>query len=274
MAMTHSITILSLTICGFTWGACGISNTHEEIDLIISGKAEQQPIKHVLVDFSQEMQTIPDGWEIKEWAGRTPEPELISDEGTQALRLISEQNSYALNRDLDIDPTTMPYLSWDWKVTALPIKGDFRYSQSDDQAAQLIFAFSDTNVLSYVWDSNPENLGKIGDVPFGYWTKKALGINEAKVIVVAAGDINLATWITEQRNLVEDYETAFEQALPEGVVLKKMLIQINSQHTKSSAESYWGSVVLSDAPLANTPVDYSDVDYSDRDKVVGAPALH
>jgi hypothetical protein len=54
---------------------------------------------------------------------------------------------------VDVDPAQMPYLTWSWKVAQLPGGGDFRKASTDDQAAQLLVAFTDRRVISYIWDT-------------------------------------------------------------------------------------------------------------------------
>ena len=65
----------------------------------------------------------------------------------------SVKASFALERSVDVDLAQMPYLTWNWKVTQLPPAGDFRRASTDDQAAQVLVAFGDRRILSYIWDS-------------------------------------------------------------------------------------------------------------------------
>src|SRR6267378_4125219 len=60
----------------------------------------------------------------------------------------------ALERGVDVDVTQFPLLSWTWKVSELPTGGDFRRTATDDQAAQVLVAFSDRRILTYIWDSS------------------------------------------------------------------------------------------------------------------------
>jgi len=59
------------------------------------------------------------------------------------------------------------------------------------------------------------------------------------VIVVRSGEGERGNWITETRNVAEDYRRLFG-ADPDKV--QGVMIQINSQHTESRAESYWKSI--------------------------------
>ncbi len=62
-----------------------------------------------------------------------------------------------------------------------------------------------------------------------------------KTVVVRSGTADTGKWFTEVRNVYDDYKKMFgdEPAEVAGVRL-----QINSQHTETSAESYFANVVF------------------------------
>jgi hypothetical protein len=62
-----------------------------------------------------------------------------------------------------------------------------------------------------------------------------------KVVVVRSGPAELGRWIAETRNVYEDFKKFFGDEPPP---VKGMRLQINSQHTRTSAESYFGDVVF------------------------------
>ena len=74
----------------------------------------------------------------------------------QASLLVTEENPYLASG--------VAVSRLDWKVTELPKQGDFRRSGADDQAAQLIIAFSSSRFLSYIWDSTAPK-GMIASAP-------------------------------------------------------------------------------------------------------------
>ena len=190
----------------------------------------------VLVDFSTARETVPQGWELSVKSGAA-HLQLVQDNGTQALQMRSEQASFALQKKVDIALQESPFLVWQWKVTELPRGGDFRRSGTDDQAAQLIVAFSSSRFLSYIWDSTaPKGLVAAAPAPL---------FKKIYAIVVQSGSQDLGAWITERRNLIDDYKQAFGEE-PEAI--EGVRIQINSQHTKSRAEAYWQSIAVTAKP--------------------------
>jgi hypothetical protein len=190
----------------------------------------------VLVDFSTTQKTVPEGWELSVNKGE-PHLQLVQDEGKQALRMRSDKASFSLQKKIQISLQASPFLVWDWKVTELPKGGDFRRSGSDDQAAQLIIAFSSSRFLSYIWDSTAPK-GTIAEA-------SAPVLKKIFAVVMQSGTQGLGTWITERRNLIDDYKQAYGEA-PE--VIEGVRIQINSQHTQSRAESYWHSIAVTAKP--------------------------
>ena len=63
--------------------------------------------------------------------------------------------------------TNIPLLAWNWKVSELPAGGDFRHPLTDDQAAQVLVAFTDHRILTYIWDTSaPQGDLAIAPAPF------------------------------------------------------------------------------------------------------------
>ncbi|MGH7372308.1 MAG: DUF3047 domain-containing protein, partial [Candidatus Methylomirabilales bacterium] len=70
-------------------------------------------------------------------------------------------------------------------------------------------------------------------------------LRSIKAVVVRSGEANKGTWITETRNVLEDHKRLFGDDAEKVIGVR---IQINSQYTKSQAESYWRSVTFKAAP--------------------------
>ena len=188
----------------------------------------------VVADFSAGVNKdgVPQGWQLKEKAGNA-DFAVVRDGLITALRLRSQDTSFALQRAVDVNPQSYPLISWKWKVTKLPEGGDCRNSKTDDQAAQLFLAFSNANVISYIWDTTAPQ-GLVEDTwSFPFVTVKA--------IVVRSGHLETGKWVTETRNAYEDYRELFGHEPPEVAGIR---IQINSQHTETSGESFFADVIF------------------------------
>ena len=186
----------------------------------------------IIADFSAGLDArgIPSGWQLKEKAGKA-DLAVVKEGKLHALHLRSADSSFSLQKTVDVDIRRYPVLSWKWKVTELPPKGDFRKSNTDDQAAQLFVAFSWNKAIVYIWDTTAPQ-GFVGEAA-------APMMMTIKAIVVRSGAADTGKWITETRNVFEDYRQLFGQEPPP---VGGIRIQINSQHTNSTAESYFAEV--------------------------------
>jgi hypothetical protein len=178
---------------------------------------------------------LPADWSIKVKDGR-PDVSVCRDEAGACVRLKSVRASFSLERSVEVDPLQLPLLSWRWKVTQLPPGGDFRRSSSDDQAAQVLVAFADRRVLTYIWDSTaPKGIEQsASSIPLVHVFAK----------VCQSGPTYADRWIEEKHNVAADYERAFGRPAPR---VKGLRLQINSQHTGSIAESFFGEVAFRSA---------------------------
>jgi len=194
----------------------------------------------VVGDFSSgcDARGIPNGWELKERAGRA-DLQVLKDGEQRALQMRCTNSSFSVQRSIKADLKETPYLTWKWKVNRLPDGGDFRHNKTDDQAAQLFVAFSRTRAIVYIWDTSaPEGL--MADAP-------SPPFMSIKVVVVRSSKNRLGEWITETRNVHQDYKKLFGEA-DKAPVASGVRLQINTQHTQTSAECLFAEVAFQGAP--------------------------
>jgi len=180
---------------------------------------------------------LPSDWQVKVNHGK-PQISVCADHDGSCLHMRSEKASFALEHPVDVDPAQMPYLTWHWKVTRLPEGGDFRHADTDDQAAQVLVAFDDRRILSYIWDTS---------APQGSEQRSSfIPLLHVFAVVCQSGAANANRWIPEIRNVAADYEHAYGKPAPR---VKGLRLQINSQHTGTIAESYFGQVAFRSTPM-------------------------
>ncbi|HEY3064379.1 MAG TPA: DUF3047 domain-containing protein [Methylomirabilota bacterium] len=179
---------------------------------------------------------VPPGWLLKEFAGQAT-IETVRD-GRLAVRLATERSSFALYRDVIVDPDELPLLSWWWKATRLPAGGDVRHRASDDQAVQLYVIFprwpaplSSSDVIGYVWDTTAPAGTRLISTRAG----------NVRVIVLESGRGGLGTWQRQTRNLVDDYVALFGRRPPR---VGKIAFMIDSDDTGTEAEALIGEVTF------------------------------
>jgi hypothetical protein len=157
----------------------------------------------------------------------------VCQQSASCLHLRSVKSSFALEHSLNVDPAQLPYLTWQWRVAQLPAGGDFRSASTDDQAAQVLVAFADKRILTYIWDSTAPKgtMQSASNIPLVH----------IFAVVCQSGAAAIDHWIAESRDLAADYARAFGKTAPRVVGLR---LQINSQHTGTTAESYFGEVAF------------------------------
>lgn len=69
--------------------------------------------------------------------------------------------------------------------------------------------------------------------------------DQVHMIVVESGPAKLNAWITEERNVYEDYKRAFGEEPP---MISGVAIMTDTDDTGESAEAYYGDIVFKKRP--------------------------
>lgn len=188
---------------------------------------------------------LPLAWDLKRFAGRA-QFELVREEGRAVFRLASEASSFALHRDVAVDLEQFPILTWWWKVTRLPARGDLRARETDDQAAQVYLVFprspsprTSSDVLGYVWDSH---------APAGLRATNPRWSN-VRVIVLESGERRAGAWVREERDVRRDYIDLFGKTPP---TLGKVALMTDSDQTRSQSEAFFDELRFRRAGASST----------------------
>jgi len=182
---------------------------------------------------------IPGGWKEQKWGKPAYDLEIVSDDRQQVLHLRSKGDNSTISRDLkaSVDLNQMPILEWRWKVVTLPTGGNACQKSIDDQAAQVYVAWLRapeavrSRIIGYVWDST---------APAGTICKSEK-TSTVTYVVLRSGSDELGKWITERRNVVEDFRKIYGEAPESPTALS---LAIDSDDTRSSAESFIGPTVF------------------------------
>ena len=199
--------------------------------LVNQGRASQLAII-VLNTLSWGNGRLPSDWQIKVVHGK-PDIAICRQGDGSCLHLKSTNASFGLEHEVDVNTQENRFLTWRWKVTQLPEGGDFRHASTDDQAAQILVAFADHHILTYIWDTTaPQGTEQ---------PASSFPLVHIFAVVCQSGAANANRWITETRDVAADYERAYGRPAPQ---VKGLRLQINSQHTGTTAESYFGEVAF------------------------------
>ncbi len=208
--------------------------------LACAAVASAQPRVVLVEDWSKHpvgAKGIPDGWTGQNWGSPAYDLTVIEESPTKVLHLKSRNEGSTIAKEVKINVKETPILEWRWKAVVLPAGGDSRKKATDDQAAQIYVTFPRfpsavrSRIIGYVWDTTaPE-----GTIVQSEKTSLVT------YVVVRSGPKDLNRWLTESRNVYEDYRQIYKEEPGElGVVS----ISIDSNDTKSSAESYVGAILF------------------------------
>lgn len=182
---------------------------------------------------------IPPEWKGQQWGSPAYDMTVVEDGGKKALHLKSKNEGSTISREVKgkVNLKDTPILEWTWKMVTLPKGGNSCVKATDDQAGQVFVMWPRfpeqvrSQIIGYVWDSTQ---------PVGT-TCKSEKTGMVTYIVVRSGAADAGKWITERRNVAQDYKKVYG-ADPEnpGVVS----ISIDSNDTGSYSESFMGPIAF------------------------------
>ncbi len=175
-------------------------------------------------------------WHETEWR-------LVPLDDEVVISATGEGSSSGLARWVEIDTDDCPMLDWTWRVDALPAQADLSRRDREDVAASLFLAFGDPGSLSnpkavptirYVWATEANAVGEVIDSPFFPGTLRS--------IVVRSGADALGSWVTEKRDLREDYRLAFGAPPPEPI--QAFALFTDNDHLEEPVQAYYRSAAV------------------------------
>lgn len=162
-------------------------------------------------------------------------------ENERILHAISQGSSSGYFRELDLDLSQRPFLSWEWRAIQFPSnkKNEALAAKLDNDFAARVYAIFKgrtpltSYVIQYVWDDHfPE--GTYVESPYS---------KRVKILVVQSGHMESPdAWVGEKRDLVGDYEMLFGKR-PRGNLLAIGLMS-DADNTGTAAEAFYRRFVI------------------------------
>jgi hypothetical protein len=182
---------------------------------------------------------IPGDWKGQSWGSPKYDLTVIDNDGKRVLHLRSDNEGSTISKDVKgkVDLRTTPILEWTWKVALLPRGGNSCQKATDDQAVQVYVAWPRfpeavrSRIIGYVWDTTAApgtvcKSEKTGTVTY---------------IVLRSGAADLGQWVTERRNVREDFKKVYGEEPDSPAAVS---VSIDSNDTQSAAESFVGPIVF------------------------------
>ena len=170
------------------------------------------------------------------------------------MRALADNASSGLVYDVDIDPRESPVVRWRWKVPRIIENADNTKRELEDAPARIEFAFSGKMsvlpfnerlffaqikaiagievpyaTLEYVWG----NGAPAGTIIINTWSSRI------RMLLVHVGAERTGQWMTEERNLYDDFKQAFGE---EPEKLTHVGIYTDADATHATAEAYYGDI--------------------------------
>jgi hypothetical protein len=179
---------------------------------------------------------IPDGWKAQSWGSPKYDFRIESEGGRKVLHMKSAGDNSTISKEVKVDTKTWPMLQWSWRMVTLPKAGNACVAATDDEAAQIYVTFPRfptavrSRIVSYIWDTT----APVGTVC------KSQKTGLVTYVVVRSGPADLGRWVTESRNVLEDFKKIYGDPPTEDV--GAISRAIDSNDTSSTAESFFGEI--------------------------------
>jgi hypothetical protein len=177
-----------------------------------------------------------EGWEAKEFKGKTVYS-LVDDKGRTVLKADANATASGLFKKVEIDPRTRQTIQWSWKVNRVLDKGDARTKEGDDYPARIYVVFKGavfwkTTGLNYIWANR---LPQGDAVPNAYAKKNVI------MLAVESGPGKLGQWVSEERNVFEDYQRLFGKEPPK---IEAIAVMTDADNTGESVTAWYGDIIF------------------------------
>ena len=202
-------------------------------------------------------------WQHRTFPGKTPNQfAYLKLDGRTAMSVKSSSAASMLRHVVSIEPAQLDALRFSWKVPALIADADMALAGKDDSPVRLVLAFDgDRSKLStrdrmlselayavtgedmpyatlmYVW-CNTREPGSVIPSP---------RTDRIRKLVLESGPKRLNSWLDYERDIRADYLKVFGE---EPGRLMAVGIMTDTDNTKSTAQAWYGPVVLGAATVA------------------------
>jgi hypothetical protein len=184
----------------------------------------------------------------------------LVEDGSPAIKALADASASGLMRSVTVNPREYPVVQWRWKVAAIIEGADISRKENNDSPARLYVAFAydikkvslferfkysvakrryseslPLRAIAYTW-ANKHPLGSFVPMPYTSWFMQVALENSASPV---------NEWITEERDVYEDYRKAFGE---EPQVITGVAVMTNTDNMGGKAEAWYGNIVFKQRP--------------------------
>ena len=194
---------------------------------------------------------LPAGWQIEHLNPKFPATEYRQRlwDGVPAVEAVAVKSMALLGRKMTVDLDQTPVLCWRWRIDRPVASADLATKAGDDYAARVYLTFAvppdalgfatraklalarsiwgpavPDAALNYVWD----NSHPVGTLRDNAYTERA------RMLVVDSGATKAGQWVSQRRNVRDDFRRAFPGLLG---TLGGLAIASDTDNTGESAHA-------------------------------------
>ena len=174
-------------------------------------------------------------WEEKVFAGQTQYQAVVQDQGQSVLQALSDQSASGYFRKIQVDLRKTPRLRWRWRVEHLYDNQGEQSKPGDDFPAR-IYVVAPHPIwpwkklaLCYIWSST--------QTPGTHWPSPYT--DELWMIAVQGGGQSLGRWVSEERDVSEDFIRYLGQEIE---TVQAVGIMTDTDDLRATAETYYGDI--------------------------------
>lgn len=231
--------------------------------LVFRGEAsiiQSQPPEIRAGGFSSDKtaKNIPSGW--RPWILKNVERRtvysLVEDSGVTVVKAAADASASGIRHDIRIDAVAYPIVQWRWKAGNAIDGADISRKEANDAPCRVYIAFAydigkiglaerikyaaakiiysenlPLRAIAYTWAGKTPK-GTIVPMPYTRWFMQ---------VVVENTSSPLNEWITEERNVLEDYRKAFGED-PGDVT--GVAIMTNTDNLLGKATGWYGDIIF------------------------------
>lgn len=166
---------------------------------------------------------------------------LVADDNTQqqVLKAVSKDSASGLVKKQRIDLTKTPFITWRWKINNTLTHVQERTKAGDDYAARLYVVldggllFWQTKSINYVWASAlPKQT---------VWPNAYAG-DAVQMVALRSKADPLNTWVTEKRNVREDFKRYLGLDVP---FIDAVALMTDTDNSHQTATAFYGDISFS-----------------------------
>ena len=194
-----------------------------------------QPLIHITFE-GDEVGKFPSGWVSRDQKNMT-KVYTVQAEG-EKIFLHAEANSLSvqISYERKWDIKDYPMLRWCWRAVVFPTGSNEQIKTGADSVLGVYVVLSGlpfVTAIKYIW-SDTLPVGTAFNSPYS---------NGTKIIVVQSGRALTGTWVTEERNVLSDYERFFGKG-EKHPVAQGIAILTDSDNTNSCAAGDYAHISI------------------------------